>query len=153
MIYKKDSIRLKTLPAFPIFFFFFFFLSLCRRTLCQFYQRFWINPGKHSFFFNKDATLLKKRIWYRCFPVNFAKFLRTPFLQNIFGRLLLKDKLASKTVKYYAQQLEVLLCIHEYPGLKFDRLTLNRQFQSKNHKCSPKHRNKSAKLIQEGINY
>ena len=23
------------------------------------------------------ATLLKKRLWYRCFPVNFAKFLRT----------------------------------------------------------------------------
>ena len=25
-----------------------------------------------------------------CFPVNFAKFLRTPFLQNTPGRLLLK---------------------------------------------------------------
>ena len=25
------------------------------------------------------ATLLKKRPWSRCFPVNFAKFLRTPF--------------------------------------------------------------------------
>ena len=43
--------------------------------------------GKHlcqSFFFNKvaglsPATLLKKRLWYVCFPVNFAKFLRIPF--------------------------------------------------------------------------
>ena len=26
------------------------------------------------------ATLLKKRIWHRCFHVNFAKFLRIPFL-------------------------------------------------------------------------
>ena len=26
------------------------------------------------------STLLKKRLWYRCFSVNFAKFLRTPFL-------------------------------------------------------------------------
>ena len=25
------------------------------------------------------------RLWYRCFPVNFVKFLRTPFLQNISG--------------------------------------------------------------------
>ena len=25
---------------------------------------------------------LKKRIWRRCFHVNFVKFLRTPFLQN-----------------------------------------------------------------------
>ena len=31
------------------------------------------------------ATLLKKRLWYWCFPVDFAKFLRTPFLQNIPG--------------------------------------------------------------------
>ena len=36
------------------------------------------------------ATLLKKRIWHRCFPVNFVKFLRTPFLQNTSGRMLLK---------------------------------------------------------------
>ena len=27
-----------------------------------------------------SATLLKTRPWHRCFPVNFAKFLRTPFL-------------------------------------------------------------------------
>ena len=47
-----------------------------------------------SLFFNKvaglrPATLLKKRLWHRCFPVNFAKFLRTPFSQNTSGRLLL----------------------------------------------------------------
>ena len=28
------------------------------------------------------ATLIKKSLWHRCFPVNFAKFLRTSFLQN-----------------------------------------------------------------------
>ena len=27
----------------------------------------------------KPAALLKKRLWHRCFPVNFVKFLRTPF--------------------------------------------------------------------------
>ena len=27
----------------------------------------------------RPATLLKKRPWHRCFPVNFVKFLRTPF--------------------------------------------------------------------------
>ena len=49
--------------------------------------------GKHlcqSLFFNKvaglgSATLLKKRHWHRCFPVNFAKFLITPFLQTPLG--------------------------------------------------------------------
>ena len=25
------------------------------------------------------GEIFKKRIWHRCFPVNFAKFLRTPF--------------------------------------------------------------------------
>ena len=34
-------------------------------------------------------TLLKKSLWYRCPPVKFAKFLRTLFLQNTSGRLLL----------------------------------------------------------------
>ena len=41
-------------------------------------------------FFNKvadfrPAALLKKSVWHRCFPVNFAKFLRRPFLQNTFN--------------------------------------------------------------------
>ena len=43
--------------------------------------------GKHlrqGLLFNKvaglrPATLLKKRLGHRCFPVNFVKFLRTPF--------------------------------------------------------------------------
>ena len=53
--------------------------------------------GKHlsqSHFFNKarpqSATLLKKRLWHRCFSVNFAKLLITPFLQNTSERLLLQ---------------------------------------------------------------
>ena len=25
-------------------------------------------------------TLLKKKLWHRCFPVNFVNYLRTPFL-------------------------------------------------------------------------
>ena len=32
--------------------------------------------------------VIKKRLWYRCFPVNFAIFLRTPFLTE-HRRLLL----------------------------------------------------------------
>ena len=30
----------------------------------------------------RPPTLLKKRLWHSFFPVKFAKFLRTPFLQN-----------------------------------------------------------------------
>ena len=55
--------------------------------------------GKHLcqvLFYNKvtglgPATLLKKRLWHRCFPMNFAKFLRTPFhrtpLDNSFSTI------------------------------------------------------------------
>ena len=37
----------------------------------------------------RPATLLKKRLYQWCFPVNFPKFVRTPFLQNTSGRLFL----------------------------------------------------------------
>ena len=41
--------------------------------------------GKHlcqSLFFNNvvGLSLLKKRVWHRCFPVNFVKFLTTTFI-------------------------------------------------------------------------
>ena len=38
----------------------------------------------------RPATSLKKRLWHRCFPVNFAKFLRTPFLKEHLRWLLLE---------------------------------------------------------------
>ena len=31
----------------------------------------------------RPATLSKKRLWQRCFPVNFAKFLRASFFYHI----------------------------------------------------------------------
>ena len=33
------------------------------------------------------ATLFKKRLWHRCFPVNFVKFLRTPFYEHLWWLL------------------------------------------------------------------
>ena len=43
----------------------------------------------------RPVTLLKKRLWHRCFPVNFAKFLRTPFLTEHFRWLLLDVNIRS----------------------------------------------------------
>ena len=37
------------------------------------------------------VSFLLRRFWHRCFPVNFAKCLRTHFLQNTSGRLLLNQ--------------------------------------------------------------
>ena len=70
----------------------------------------------------RPATLLKKRLWHECFPVNFAKFLRKPFLQNTTGWLILKE-----TVIFITKQQEVstsnyqvtslFICIFSFPLL------------------------------------
>ena len=54
------------------------FTKFTRKYLCQ------------SLLFNKvagptPADLIKRKLWCRCLPVNFAKFLRTPVLQNTSG--------------------------------------------------------------------
>ena len=48
-------------------------------------------------FLCQKTLLLRKRLWHRCFPVNFVKVLRTPFSQNTSGWLLLslRDQLIS----------------------------------------------------------
>ena len=82
------------------------FAKLTGKYLCQ------------SLFFNKVAglrPLLKKRLWYRCFPVNFAKFLRTPFLQNTSGRLLLQ----AVQLGYFFAMYSLYICVKSF------RSTLN----------------------------
>ena len=67
--------------------------------------------GKHlcqSLFLNKvaglsPATLLKGRLWHRRFPVNFAEFVRTPFLQNTLGRLLLYDAMWGRETEKFSE--------------------------------------------------
>ena len=84
--------------------------------------------GKHlcqSLFFNKVvglrlATLLKKRLWHRCFPVNFAKFLRTPFfIEHLWWLLLFfrKTKVSNMLgfIKYFQVKLVILLVKDKFP--------------------------------------
>ena len=52
----------------------------------------------------KPETLLKKRLRHRHFPMNFPKFLRTVFLQNTTGRLLLNLDI-QKTIKVFIHLL------------------------------------------------
>ena len=57
--------------------------ALRRKGVLTNFEKF---TGKHlsqGLLFNKVAglrpvTLLKKRLWHTCFPVNFSEFLRTP---------------------------------------------------------------------------
>ena len=67
---------------------------LCKKGVLRNFTKF---TGKHlcqSLFLNKvaglrPATLLKKRLWHRCFSVNFVRFLRTPFSIEYLWWLLL----------------------------------------------------------------
>ena len=65
-----------------------------KRAVLKNFAKFIGKHLSHSLFFNKiagprSATLLKKRLWQRCFTLNFAKFLETSFLQRTSGQLLL----------------------------------------------------------------
>ena len=69
--HRRYSVRKGVLQNFAIF---------TRKYLCQ------------SLFFKlKPATLSKKKLRHRCFPVNFAKFWRAPFLRNTSWRMPLKN--------------------------------------------------------------
>ena len=46
------------------------------------------------------ATLLKNRLWHRCFPVNFVKFLRILFLTEHLWWLLLYVPIWARSVSY-----------------------------------------------------
>ena len=63
--------------------------TLLRKRLC--YRCFPKQPPEVFCKKRWPATLFKKRLWHRCFPVNFAEFLRTSFLQNTSGRLVLME--------------------------------------------------------------
>ena len=71
--------------------------------------------GKHlcqSPFFNKVADLrpeilLEKRLWHRCFSVNFAKFLRTSFLIEHLRRLLLLVFHVEDCLVAYIKQISI----------------------------------------------
>ena len=75
--------------------------------------------GKHlrqSLFFNKvvglrPATLLKRRLWHRCFPVNFVKFRRTPFFIEHLWRLLLSLKISNSLILISIRTVLVILPI------------------------------------------
>ena len=59
-------------------------------VIAGFHKKWSKNTAKKAPFTGlRPATLLKKRLWHRCFSVNFAKFLRTPFSQKTSGLLLL----------------------------------------------------------------
>ena len=75
--------------------------------------------GKHLCQSLRPATLLKKRLWHRCFPLNFEKFLRKGFLQNTSGRLLLQNH----DLLFFVQK-----CHHHFPGAAVRRCSVKKVF-------------------------
>ena len=63
----------------------------CKKGFLRNFPKF---TGKHLCL--RLATFLKKRLWHRCFPVKFSKFLRTPFLAEhiLLQQTYVSDSLA-----------------------------------------------------------
>ena len=103
----------------------------CRKGVLRNFKKF---TGKHlcqSLLFNKVAglrtvTLLKKRFWYRCFPVNFSKFLKTPsitehlrwlLLKRPVNQLIFREELVDLQLYYsrtFAQEVFTLMCFKHF---------------------------------------
>ena len=69
------------------------------------------NKSIEWFLYDRPIILSKKRLWHRCFLVNFAKFLRTPSLQNTSGDCFWKD---------YHWQAFLETCWYFVPPVAFD---------------------------------
>ena len=82
----------------------------CKKGVFKNFTHFTRKHPCQSLFVNKKSSsfLLKKRLWHRCFPVNFAKFLRTPIsIEHIWWLLLL----------IYFCQMSLYFCV--YGNLKY----------------------------------
>ena len=58
-----------------------------------------------SFLIKLQASFIKKRLWHRWFPVNFAKFLRHLFLQNTTGGCFDWESLIQSNFKVTLMQI------------------------------------------------
>ena len=70
-----------------------------------------------NFFARASFLILKQRLWHRCFPVNFAKFLRTPFFTEHLWWLLLvlfESSVISFSSEESSQLTINLTCFHNF---------------------------------------
>ena len=63
----------------------------CKKGVLRNFAKFTGKHLCHSLFFNKN-TLLKKRLWHGCFPVNLCEIIRTRFFTEHMWLLLLLHK-------------------------------------------------------------
>ena len=68
------------------------------------------------------CNFIRKRLWHRCFSLNFLKFLRTPFLLNICGRPLLQLWTLLNT-HYFSAVIMPPPISQKLPIMKFSAMT------------------------------
>ena len=108
----------------------------CRKGVLRYFEK---STGKHlcqSLLFNKVAdlwtvNLLKKRFWYRCFPVNFLKFLKTPsitehlrwlLLKTPVNQLIFREELVDLQLYYgrtFSQEVFKHICFRHFKAPKY----------------------------------
>ena len=72
-----------------------------------------------GFYMRKACNLILKRLQHRCFPVNIAKFLRTPNLKNTCDRLLFKLIVTPLLISWHE-----VLCISKFAGWSLKKYSL-----------------------------
>ena len=91
------------------YFFVYFFLSLFLEISLNSLENTWVRVSfliKLQAWGLRPATLLKKRLWHRCFPVNFVNFLRT---SNSSWRLFLQFLPNGKSCWFFHITLEAFV--------------------------------------------
>ena len=85
------------------------------------------NCSRDSFLIKlqRPTTLRKKRLWHRCFLVNFVKFLRTPFLTEHIWWLLLEGKVTDTKVGFsnFLKKIDLLIWAENIWKLEISRFT------------------------------
>ena len=88
-----------------------------------------LRSSRHEVFCEKGlrpATLLKKRLWHRCFSVDFVKFLKTPFLTERLWWLLLAIRSRLYRVEHLLSAiLSRLYCVENFC---YSKLVIQRMF-------------------------
>ena len=58
------------------------------------------------------CNFIEKRLQHKCFPVNSAKFFRTPFSLNIFGQLIKVEAVTKLKINFERNGIMNWLCKH-----------------------------------------
>ena len=72
-----------------------------------------------------QINFIKKRLWHRLFPVNFAKFIRTPFLtEHLRWQLLNNHSLAILTLSILLSLIYIdqIIQVHGYCTLRIEQI-------------------------------